>query len=138
MSKTPYSFCILRYAHDPIAGECLNIGVLLVCERAGFLDVRLEHDSERLSSAFAGFDAERFEEVLGHFETAVEHERQEMFESKQIVADRKDVTADRVVARIWTDTDLSFRASEPMGGLSDDLPGTLETLFQRFVTSQRA
>src|SRR5207247_7866832 len=38
--------------------------------------------------------------------------------------------------RIWTDPGLSFRASEPMGGLSDDLPGTLHTLFDRFVSSQ--
>src|SRR5213080_1950865 len=137
MSKKAYSFCVLRYAHDPIAGECLNVGVLLVSERASFLDLRVQHQVERLSSAFAGFEGERFKQVLRHFEAAVEREREEMFESKQLfVADRSDVTADRIATRIWTDPGLSFRASEPMGGLSDDLPGTLYTLFERFVTSQ--
>ncbi|HYM59766.1 MAG TPA: DUF3037 domain-containing protein, partial [Thermoanaerobaculia bacterium] len=67
MTKMSYSFCVLRYAHDPIAGECLNIGVLLVSPLAGFLGVRLEYDCERLSATFAMFDAVRFKEVLQHF-----------------------------------------------------------------------
>lgn len=137
MSKKPYSFCVLRYAHDPIAGECLNIGVLLVSEQAVFLDLRLEYHFERLSSAFARFEGERFRQVLRHFEAAVEDERRTMFESRQLfVADRSDVTADRIASRVWSDAGLSFRTSEPMGGLSDDLPGTLAALFDRFVTSQ--
>lgn len=137
MSKKPYSFCVLRYAHDPIAGECLNIGVLVVSEQAAFLDLRLEAHFERLSSAFAGFEGERFKQVLRHFEAAVEKERVTLFESRELfVADRSDVTADRIATRIWSDAGLSFRASEPMGGLSDDLPGTLVALFDRFVTSQ--
>jgi hypothetical protein len=137
MSKKPYSFCVLRYAHDPIAGECLNIGVLLVSEQASFLDLRFEHHFERLSDAFRGFEGERFKQVIRHFEAAIEREREAMFHSKQLfVADRNDITADRIVSRIWSDAGLSFRASEPMGGLSDDMPGTLAALFDRFVTSQ--
>src|ERR1700704_600459 len=101
MTKKSYSFCVLRYAHDPIAGECLNIGVLLVSERAAFLDLRLAYHSERLSAAFSGFEGERFKQVLRHFEAAVGDERQAMFESKQLfVADRSDVTADRIATRV--------------------------------------
>jgi putative addiction module component (TIGR02574 family) len=137
MSKKPYSFCILRYAHDPIAGECLNVGVLLVSEHAAFLDVRLEYHFERLSSAFAGFEGERFKQVLRHFEAAIEQERRGMFVTKELFgAGRSDLTADRIATRVWTDAGLSFRASEPMAGLSDDLPGMLAALFDRFVTSQ--
>ena len=48
----------------------------------------VQHQVERLSSAFAGFEGERFKQVLRHFEAAVEREREEMFESKQLfVAD---------------------------------------------------
>jgi len=137
MSKKPYSFCVLRYAHDPIAGECLNIGVLLVSEQAAFLDLRLEYHFERLSKAFARFEGDRFKQVLGHFEAAVGDERRAMFESPQLfVADRSGITADRIASRVWRDAGLSFQASEPMGGLSDDLAGTLAGLFDRFVTSQ--
>src|SRR5689334_18163474 len=104
MSKKPYSFCILRYAHDPTAGECLNIGVLLVSEQAPFLDLRFEYRLERLSAAFAGFEGERFKQVLRYFEGAIEREREELLAPKQLfVADRNDVTADRIASRIWTD-----------------------------------
>ncbi|MGH7487352.1 MAG: hypothetical protein ACREMY_17390, partial [bacterium] len=96
-----------------------------------------EYHFERLSSAFAGFEGERFKQVLRHFEAAIEQERREMFESRHLfVADRNAVTADRIASRVWTDAGLSFRTSEPMGGLSENLPATLDTLFERFVTSQ--
>ena len=137
MSKQPYSFCVLRYAHDPTAGECLNIGVLVVCEAAPFLEIRLEYHYERLSTAFAGFEGERFKQVLRHLETAVENERAAMFEPSLLtIADRSAITADRIATKVWSDAGLSFRASEPMAGLSSDLNATIAMLFERFVTSQ--
>jgi Protein of unknown function (DUF3037) len=138
MNKKPYSFCVLRYAHDPTAGECLNIGVLIVSEMAAFLDIRLDFHYERLSSAFSGFEGERFKQVLRHMQSAVEQERDAMFEPKiySSVADRSPLTADRIAARVWSDAGLSFRASEAMAGLAEDLPSTLTKLFDRFVTSQ--
>src|SRR5438552_17908486 len=69
--KVPYTFSVIRYVHDPIAGESLNVGVLLFSGEAAILDVMLEYRYERSSATFARFDGERFKQVLCYFEAAV-------------------------------------------------------------------
>jgi hypothetical protein len=135
--KCEYTFCLIRYVHDPIAAESLNVGVLLFAPTASFLDVRLEYRYERFSSTFARFDGERFKQVLGYFNRAVDEARESLAPLSLFVAEApKFTTAPDIARRIWTDPGVSFRVSEPMGGVGEDLPGTLNELFDRFVTSQ--
>jgi len=36
MSLEPYSFCFLRYVHEPLSGEFANVGVLLWAPESRF------------------------------------------------------------------------------------------------------
>jgi hypothetical protein len=38
MTKTPYSFSVLRYVHDPVSQEFANIGVAFFSSQARYLD----------------------------------------------------------------------------------------------------
>ena len=38
--KLPFSYCLLQYEHDPWLKERLNIGVLLMCEEAQFVELK--------------------------------------------------------------------------------------------------
>ena len=137
--KVAYTFSLVRYVHDPIAGEALNVGVLLYSRAASFIDVKLEYRYERFSETFAGFDGERFKQVLRYFCAAVEDEREALTAPVLFVADSNKLTTTADVAkRIWSDSGLSFRVSEPMGGVGENLPAILDELFRRFVTSQYA
>lgn len=135
--KHAYTFCVVRYVHDPIAGEALNVGILLFAPAASFLDVRLEYRYERFSSAFSRFDGERFKQVLRHFSNAVDEARESLRSPALFVADsNKLTTAPEIARRVWPDPGASFRVSEVMGGVGENLPAILDELFDRFVTSQ--
>ena len=40
MSLERYSFCFLRYVHEPLSGEFANVGVLLWAPQSRFLGFR--------------------------------------------------------------------------------------------------
>lgn len=135
--RAGYTFSILRYTHDPIAGESLNVGVLIHSYASGYLDVRIEYRYERLSKTFARFDGERFKQILNHFESEIDAQRAVMDAPALFVRDSGELrTATDIGRQVWRDPGLSFRLSEPMAGVSEDLSSTLDELFERFVTSQ--
>jgi len=135
--KVPYNYSLVRYVHDPIAGEVLNVGVILYSPTVPFLDAKLEFRYERFSSAFAQFDGERFKQVLRHFSSAVDEARESLSAAPLFIRDSNaSTTSTDIARRIWIDAGLSFRVSEPMGGAGENMPALLEELFDRFVTSQ--
>src|SRR5438132_1055816 len=117
--KVPYTFSIVRYVHDPVASESLNVGVLLFSPDVPFLDVALEYRFERFSAAFARFDGERFKQVLRHFANAVAEVCEDISTPLLWLRDspKSLITAADVARRIWSDSGLSFRFSEPMAGI---------------------
>lgn len=135
MSRRRYTYNILRYVHDPTAGEVMNIGVVLYSSEAAFLDADLLFQYQRLSEAFAGFDGEEYRKSLRSFAEAIARLRDELFSS--LIAP-KDLpgSASEIVERIWPDRQLSFVAGPSQTGMSEDLPGTLHQLYSRFITSQ--
>jgi hypothetical protein len=134
--KVPYTFSLIRYVHDPIAGEALNVGVLLSSPAGSFLDVKLEYRYERFSAAFARFDGERFKQVLRHFAGAISDARDTRVTPLLFASDSQMSTSAEIGRRIWTDLGTSFRVSDAMGGVGENLPAILDDLFERFVTSQ--
>lgn len=52
MKKYPYSYAVLQYHHDTWVGEALNVGVLLYCEEARFLQLRSRTARGRLAKAY--------------------------------------------------------------------------------------
>jgi hypothetical protein len=138
--KVPYTFSIIKYVHDPIAGESLNVGVVLYAPDAAFLDVALEYRYERISTAFARFDGERYKQVLSHLASAVATARDEMVAPVLFVRDSGESvrTAADFVRQVWADLGLSFRFSDAMAGIGEDMPAQLVSLFDRFVSSQYA
>ncbi|MCB1093193.1 MAG: DUF3037 domain-containing protein, partial [Verrucomicrobiae bacterium] len=54
VSLEPYSFCFLRYVHEPLSGEFANVGVLLWAPQSRFLGFRASEKFRRLSRFFHG------------------------------------------------------------------------------------
>jgi len=48
MNRERYSFCFLRYHHDPLSGEFANVGVLLWAPDSSFLGFRCSKKFARL------------------------------------------------------------------------------------------
>lgn len=139
MNTVPYTYCVVRYRHDPATGEMLNIGVILFSPSADYLEARMDHHYERLSEAFCNFDGDHYRRTLRQF-LAVLDALRERIRRKSLFVDAWDIPTNvkSVAEYVWPDLDLSFQISEAMAGITDGLGDTLELLFHRMVISQYA
>ncbi len=58
--KIPYTFSILRYVHDIVTGEFVNVGVILFAPKAKYLSASCTTRYSRISKIFSDFDSEHF------------------------------------------------------------------------------
>lgn len=133
MNREPYTFQVIKYSHDPTAGEVLNIGVILYCPELEFLEIKAEHKFERLSQTFAGFDGEGYRYVLRRFETLVDRLK-ENYSQTLITTKPQDIN--QITAEIWPDADLSIKLGPVLAGVTDDPEEALSEIFERMVLSQ--
>src|SRR5438128_7475375 len=69
--RAPYSYVLLRYRHDPLAGEFANVGVIMHQASAGFLDAKVRRTLGRLSAIFPDIDGEALRSSLRTVEREV-------------------------------------------------------------------
>jgi hypothetical protein len=136
MNMQPYEFAVLRYVHDPVANECLNIGVVLFSrtDEVVFFDSRFEQKYGRLSEAFSGFDGENFRRFVNRIQRHVEHSCAEL--NKSVLFQSEITSLGGLLSEVVPDAGMSFRFGEVSAGIADDLSVELGHLFYRFVTSQ--
>ena len=63
--KQAYSYTVLRYVHDVVSGEALNVGVVMHAPKAEFLEVRTRKTIGRLKQAFPDLDRRAFVMSMG-------------------------------------------------------------------------
>lgn len=137
MKRLTYSYCVIKYVHDPAVGEILNVGVVVWFPAISELLCKLEMRYERLSKTFVNFDGENFKRTLRHFEIALESLQQELsgnlFSTENAEADVKTL-----IKRVWPDEDLSFQIGTSLVGITDDPEQTVQEIYHRFVGSHWA
>lgn len=135
MQLTHYTYCVVRYVHDPAAGEMLNVGVLLCAPDVRFIGAKLDYHFERLSEAFADFRGDHYRRVLRQIEAAVSDLRNitegGLFPFAEVPADSA-----RLGVILIPDRDLSFQLGQMLAGVTADPEEELDSLFDRMVTSQ--
>jgi len=127
--RETYSYTVLRYVHDVMTGEFVNVGVVL--HAATGLKSKFRSTYGRLSSVFPTFDEKAFKEALRAVKTTIEQLAKSeksagLFQSSPDAAAfaRKALVAD----------DSSFQWSPAGSGITRDAAATLEQLYDRFVT----
>jgi hypothetical protein len=135
MKHMKYTFSVIRYVHDPVAGEQLNVGVVLCSVGGPYLGHLLEYHYERLSSTFVDFDGEHYKRVIRQLETAfttlARRPAGSLFQLQEPVAD-----VQQVISMIMPDRDTSIQFGPMLAGITDDLERELRRIFNRMVTSQ--
>jgi hypothetical protein len=137
MTKTriPYTYCILRYVHDPAAGEALNVGVLAFAPSERWVDCRIEERFARLSSAFRGFHGHQYRAVTRRAAAAVETQRLRWRDSLPEIEQLPN-TVEGIYHSLFPDPGLSFQRGEMRSGLAHDLDHAIADIFDRMVSSQ--
>lgn len=131
MSATiKYSYTVLRYVHDTVTGEFVNVGVALYAPEAGYLNAICRTTYRRVSTAFPGLNGEQFRVVMRHVQARFE-QLGERLSTRQAAPDERSL---QDIARgVLPIDDSSFQWS-PIGvGLAADPSQTIEALFNRMV-----
>jgi len=128
--KTPYSFSILRYVHDPVTQEFINIGVAVYSRETGFLRAMCATHYARITKMFAKIDGNRFRQLTRYIQEQIGVIGASLpaalpFEPAQAI--------EHLLAKVLPPDDSSVQFSHAGVGLSHDLEKTLAELFDRYV-----
>ena len=127
--KQAYSYTVLRYVHDVVSGEALNVGVVMHAPAASFLKVRTRKTIGRLKQAFPDLDPAAFTDAMqaverGFSAVAIQANEMPLFDA------RTDARAHAL--KVLPDDDSALRWSPTGTGLTADPARTFERLYERY------
>ena len=128
--RTPYTFSILRYVHDPVTREFINIGVAVYSREAGFLRALCTTHYARITRTFTKIDGDRFRQLTRYIQEQVSAIGESLPMELPFEA---DVAIESLLARVLPPDDSSVQFSLPSAGLSGDLERTTAELFERYI-----
>ena len=126
--KTIYSTITLRYVHDVVTGEFVNIGVVLYAPEQRFLDARFTTSYERLNAAFLKIDHLHFRALMRYMANRFEELGGEVRDGLMPPAGLSEL-----VKQVLPPDDSSLQWSQQGGGITDDPARVLTELYKRMV-----
>jgi hypothetical protein len=132
--KTPYTFSVLRYVHDPVTQEFINIGVAVYSPEHSFLRAMCATHYARITRMFTKIDGNRFRQTMRYIQEQINAVGAEMLQ----LSFEPLGAIDQVLARVLPSDDSSVQFSPAAVGLSRDLDRTASDLFERYVNRYAA
>ncbi|MGH9327995.1 MAG: DUF3037 domain-containing protein [Terriglobia bacterium] len=129
--KTPYTFSILRYIHDPLTREFANIGVALYAPEAKYAGAICTSQYSRLSKMFGQIDGERFRQITWYVETRIEEIGERLRAQLPFPEQPKNIEA--LITQVLPTDDSAIQFSSAGGGFTENPEKTLSDLYQRYV-----
>ncbi|AMX93258.1 DUF3037 domain-containing protein [Mesorhizobium sp. M7A.F.Ca.US.014.04.1.1] len=128
--RHPYNFIVLRYVHDIVTGEFVNVGVILHVSREGILRWRTRKTIGRIKSVFPDLDREAFVAAMRSVERGMRG-ASKMLPKEGLF--RQDRGLDSYAKSIVPNDDSSLQWSPVSSGVTNDPSKTFERLYERFV-----
>lgn len=129
--KTAYTFSVLRYVHDPVTAEFVNIGVALYAPAAKYLNAICTSHYRRLSVVFEPIDGDHFRQITRFLESHIEMLGQKLNSELPLVNPPKNI--EDVLAQVLPPDDSAIQFSTAGGGFTSDPEKTLDELYVRYV-----
>lgn len=122
-----YQFAVLRYVHDTITGEFINVGLCLFSKDGAFGGMKCRHTYKRITSLFPNVQGEKLKNLLKHIESVFEsyHSPNGGFVFEDDIED--------ILYSILPKDDSSLQWFFGGSGISFDLEQTLDELYFRYV-----
>jgi hypothetical protein len=127
-----YTFSVLRYIHDGVTGEFVNVGIAVYSGDASFLQAKCTTQYGRITRMFSRIDGERFKQLVRYIEEEVTRLGQKLRQQTLAFAEL-DTNIESLLKRVVPPDDSAIQFSPPGYGVSVDLQCTLADLFERYV-----
>src|SRR5258706_10401554 len=129
--KTAYTFSVLRYMHDPVTAEFVNIGVALYAPEAQYLNALCTPHYQRLSRMFEPIDGDHFRQITKYVQTQIEALGQRLASELPFKNPPKNI--EDVLGQVLPADDSAIQFSTAGGGFTSDLTKTLHGIYVRNV-----
>jgi hypothetical protein len=129
--KTPYSYTILRYMHDPLIGEFINVGVALLAPEERYASAICRDTYRRLAKTFPTMNGEAFKNLMRFIRSRFAEVGDRL--CTEFTFGESPTSVLEIAHSILPADDSSLQWSPPGSGLTDNPSKTLEGLFQRMV-----
>lgn len=133
ITRQPYSYVVLRYVHDVLTGEFVNVGVVMVAQQDGdgkFL-AKTRKTIGRIKHVFPDLDRVAFVEAMKAFDRGIRSVRKQVA-SEGLFSDQKNASS--YAKQILPHDDSSLQWSSAGSGLSGNADETFTRLYERFVS----
>ncbi|MFC5584788.1 DUF3037 domain-containing protein [Nitratireductor kimnyeongensis] len=130
MIREPYTYAILRYRHDAIAGEQINIGVILYAPKSGYLGSKFKKALSRITKVFPTASGSALRHDIRQIERAFAKITKNG-QTNDLLS--RDMNALSFGHKVVAADDSSLVWSEMGAGVTADPDKTLENLHQRFI-----
>ena len=129
IDRQPYTYVVLRYRHDPLAGELLNVGIVLHAPAGRFLKSAMRTTYGRFAKLYPDFDGAALTADLKRAQTALD--RLAAHEGADLFAD--GINAGAFARRVLDDPAGAYLWGETGSGLTKDPVRELAGLYDRFI-----
>ena len=131
-SKNSYTYSILRYVHDTATAEFINVGVALLCKNENFFEVKLRKTIGRVSDTFPDLKAKNFRALMKNLSNRFAAVSK-AYDSPMRLGDKSE-QLEQVIFSVLPKDDSSLVWSPISSGLTDNPQGTLDRLFERYIS----
>jgi hypothetical protein len=135
MMKRRYTYTVLRYVHDPITGEFINVGLVLFCPAASGVRAILKASTRktigRMRDMFPDLDRDAFVSTMRTIERQLGRVAERLANDGLVISDGD---ASSFAREVLPTDDSSLQWSPAGGGLTDAVEKVFDRLCARFIT----
>jgi Protein of unknown function (DUF3037) len=131
IKKQKYSYTALRYVHDVMTGEFVNVGVVLFVPSTATVKVKTRSTIGRIKDIFPDLQRVAFVNAMRTIDRGIKKVSKDCAETSLL---SRDVDAGALARMALPSDDSSLQWSPVGGGLTDDVDKTFERLFERLVS----
>ncbi|WP_026902426.1 DUF3037 domain-containing protein [Pedobacter glucosidilyticus] len=121
-----YNYQILRYIHDQVTGEFVNVGIVLFEAESKFLKSKVLSKFSRISNFFGEINGYFLLSALKHFQTEIT-----AYTTKNDIS--SDSSLNTITGNILLKDDSALILSDVKSGLDINAEAALEDLYKRLV-----
>jgi DUF3037 family protein len=124
-----YTFSVIRYVHDVVTGEFVNVGIVLYAPGLPYARARCATRFERVRALFPDADTTDLCQVMKFVEEKVE----EFSPASDSQLACRSADADDILRSIIPLDDSAIQFTRMGGGITADPNETLQTLYTRYI-----
>ena len=131
MMREPYTYAILRYRHDAVAGEQINIGVILYAPKSGYIGSKFRRALARITKVFPTANGPTLRHDIRQIKNAFTKLAKRSEVSDLLSGDLNALSFGYKIVGV---DDSSLVWSELGSGVTTSPEKTLDDLHQRFIS----